>query len=523
MYGPARTRPPYNLSVVAKPALTADEATPAVGARATPVAPGVAEDIRSTRPAVLTRSALRLTLRRAASIASLVFLDLTGLALGLYIALVLRWLYYQHTVLWGVPWKAETKWLPFLILITLLVFWRNGLYAEREFRGGVGRIVSSLVLVTVLTLAFGLGTGYPFHTFGLAPTALVIITALIGLFRASYDVVTKDVLRLTGARRRAVLVGKGEHVAQLHRVLGVGRSGIDYAFVGAIAPNQDGVGLPVLGWLDELPEVLARTPVDELIVTDSDFEERELLELVEHAHRRGVKVRVAPKTTELLTQRAEYVPGQGVPLFELRPPAFAAAQWAAKRAFDILIGATIVVVGLPVWIAIAAAVKLTSAGPVFYRDRRVGLGEREFGMLKFRTMYADAAERQDSLEAANEAHGPLFKIKNDPRVTPVGRILRKYSLDEVPQVLNVLRGEMSLVGPRPLPVRDYVQLEPWHRKRYLVLPGMTGLWQVSGRSELDFDELVRLDFLYLERWSVFLDLSIMLKTIPAVFRTTGAW
>jgi exopolysaccharide biosynthesis polyprenyl glycosylphosphotransferase len=509
---------------VAKPAVTADEATPAVSGTATRVAPGVVEDIRSTRPAVLTRSALRLTLRRAASIGSLVFLDLAGLALGLYIALVLRWLYYQHTVLWGVPWKAETKWLPFLILITLLVFWRNGLYSQREFRGGLGRIVSSLVLVAVLTLAFGLGTGYPFHTFGLAPTALVIITALIGLFRASYDVVTKDVLRLTGARRRAVLVGKGENVAHLHRVLGVRRSGIDYAFAGAIAPDSAGVGhLPVLGWLDELQAVLARTPVDELIVTDSDFEERELLEIVEHAHRRGVKVRVAPKTTELLTQRAEYVPGQGVPLFELRPPAFAAAQWAAKRAFDILIGATIVVAGLPVWVAIAVAIRLTSPGAVFYRDRRVGLGEREFGMLKFRTMYADAAERQATLEAANEAHGPLFKIKNDPRVTPVGRVLRKYSLDEVPQVLNVLRGEMSLVGPRPLPVRDYVQLEPWHRKRYLVLPGMTGLWQVSGRIELSFDDLVRLDFYYLENWSIWLDITILAKTLPAVLARRGAY
>ena len=129
----------------------------------------------------------------------------------------------------------------------------------------------------------------------------------------------------------------------------------------------------------------------------------------------------------------------------------------------------------------------------------------------------------DALEAANEAHGPLFKIKNDPRVTPVGRVLRKYSLDEVPQVLNVLRGEMSLVGPRPLPVRDYVQLEPWHRKRYLVLPGMTGLWQVSGRIELSFDDLVRLDFYYLENWSIWLDITILAKTLPAVLARRGAY
>ncbi|MEA2459814.1 MAG: hypothetical protein QOC95_2786, partial [Thermoleophilaceae bacterium] len=126
-------------------------------------------------------------------------------------------------------------------------------------------------------------------------------------------------------------------------------------------------------------------------------------------------------------------------------------------------------------------------------------------------------------EQLNESSGALFKIRNDPRLTGVGRLLRRFSIDELPQLVNVVRGEMSLVGPRPLPERDYERLEDWHRKRYLVLPGMTGLWQVSGRSELDFDELVRLDFLYLERWSVFLDLSILLKTIPAVVRARGAW
>ena len=191
--------------------------------------------------------------------------------------------------------------------------------------------------------------------------------------------------------------------------------------------------------------------------------------------------------------------------------------------FDVLIGATIVVVGLPLWLVIAAAVKLTSAGPVFYRDRRVGLGEREFDMLKFRTMVADAAEQQHELERANEVGGALFKIRDDPRVTRVGRVLRRFSLDEIPQVLNVLRGEMSLVGPRPLPVRDYRLLEDWHRRRYRVLPGMTGLWQISGRSSLTFDDLVRLDFYYLENWSIWLDISILAKTLPAVLARRGAY
>jgi exopolysaccharide biosynthesis polyprenyl glycosylphosphotransferase len=224
-----------------------------------------------------------------------------------------------------------------------------------------------------------------------------------------------------------------------------------------------------------------------------------------------------------LTERAEFVPGQAVPLFELRPPAFVGLDWVVKRGFDLVVSALVLLVGLPVWLAIAAAVKLTSRGPVLYRDRRVGLGEREFGMLKFRTMYADAAGRQAELEASNEADGPLFKMREDPRVTGVGAFLRRFSLDEVPQLWNVLRGEMSLVGPRPLPLRDYRQLERWHRKRYLVLPGITGLWQISGRSNLGFDDLVRLDFFYLENWSIWLDISILGKTIPAVLTSRGAY
>jgi lipopolysaccharide/colanic/teichoic acid biosynthesis glycosyltransferase len=217
------------------------------------------------------------------------------------------------------------------------------------------------------------------------------------------------------------------------------------------------------------------------------------------------------------------VPGQGAPLFELRPPVLTGFDWAVKRTFDIVTSVLVLVIGLPLWLLIALAIKLSSRGSVFYVDHRVGVGEREFPMLKFRTMVAEAADLQAQLEPSNEASGALFKIRDDPRVTHVGRLLRRLSIDEVPNVLNVLRGEMSLVGPRPLPQRDYERLEDWHRKRYLVLPGMTGLWQVSGRSELDFDELVRLDFLYLERWSVFLDLTILLKTIPAVIRARGAW
>ena len=481
-------------------------------------------DIRSGKPFFLSRSQLVAAARRFASIAALVCLDLAGLVLGLYAALVVREVYYGRTdILWGFLWRVETDWLPFLALITALVFSRADLYSERERRPGFGRILSSLALVALITLAFGLGTGHHFATFGLAPTAVVFCTVAIAALRASYDAITQDLLRALGARRYALLVGSGESLVRLHHGLGSGRSGIDYRFVGAVGPAADGLALPLLGDLHELPVVLAGTRVDELIVADSDLSERELLEIVSHAHRRGVQVRVAPRATELLTQRAELVPGQGVPLFELRPPALIGLDWFMKRAFDLVVSSLVVVLGLPIWLAIAAAIKLTSRGPVLYRDTRVGLGEREFGMLKFRTMYAGAAGSQAELEVSNEADGPLFKIREDPRITAVGAILRRFSLDEVPQVWNVLRGEMSLVGPRPLPLRDYQQLEEWHLKRYLVLPGLTGLWQISGRSDLSFDDLVRLDFYYLENWSIWLDVTILARTVPAVLAGRGAY
>jgi exopolysaccharide biosynthesis polyprenyl glycosylphosphotransferase len=479
-------------------------------------------DIRSGRPYILGSPATAFA-RRVASIAALIFLDLCGLVLGIYAALILRSLYYGEDILWGVLWRVETDWLPFLALVMVLVFWRAGLYAERERRGGGGRIVGSLILVGFVALVYGIGTNREFGTYGLAPTAVVLTIVFIGLLRASYEVVTSDLMRLAGVRRRAVLMGDRQRVEHLRRVLGEGRGGIAYDFLGAVGPSSDGMPLPFLGGVGDLPRIFAERDVDELIVAETEFDDRALLEIVDLAHRRGVRVRAAPSTAELLTQRAEYVPGQGVPLFELRPPAFVGTDWVLKRGFDLLVSFVVVVVGLPFWIAIAIAIKLESRGPVLYRDRRVGLNEREFEMVKFRTMRADAPNLQKRLEAENEAEGALFKLRDDPRVTRVGAFLRRFSLDEVPQVLNVLRGEMSLVGPRPLPIRDYKLLEPWHRKRYLVLPGMTGLWQIAGRSDLSFDDLVRLDFYYLENWSIWLDISILFRTIPAVLAARGAY
>jgi exopolysaccharide biosynthesis polyprenyl glycosylphosphotransferase len=288
------------------------------------------------------------------------------------------------------------------------------------------------------------------------------------------------------------------------------------------APRRQN-GLRLLGHLSQVPELLEDERIQEVIIADPEFPQDKAVELVDLCHQRGVTVHVAPTTMEILMDRAEFVPGQSVPLFTLRPPVFQGIDFAIKRTFDLVISTILLVLLSPVFLVIAIAVKLSSPGPIIYRSVRPGMAGRPFYCFKFRTMREHADQIQAELEPLNELSGALFKIRADPRLTRVGRFLRRFSLDELPQLANVVRGEMSLVGPRPLPMRDFDRLEQWHKKRYLVLPGITGLWQVSGRAELDFDDLVRLDFLYIERWSVLLDLTILLRTIPAVLTRRGAF
>ena len=177
----------------------------------------------------------------------------------------------------------------------------------------------------------------------------------------------------------------------------------------------------------------------------------------------------------------------------------------------------------PLLLTVAILIKATSAGPVLFAQKRVGADEKVFLCYKFRSMYIDAEERQAELEAQNEADGAIFKIKNDPRITPVGRFIRRWSIDELPQLINVLLGEMSLVGPRPLPLRDHELMGELHKKRLAAVPGITGYWQISGRSVLSFEDMVRLDLYYIENWSLSLDIKIILKTVGAVLRGEGAY
>jgi exopolysaccharide biosynthesis polyprenyl glycosylphosphotransferase len=479
-------------------------------------------DIRSRRPPLLSFLLRMSTLRRVARLVVLLALDFVGVALAIFTALVLKE-EVHGVVVPSAAMRGSERFLPFAYLLTALLFARSGLYAERGQRPGLSRIVGSLFQVACVALVFAVVNGEHFSSYYLFYGSLAFAILYVSSFRAGFERITSILLRAAGYQRRALVVGRDKHIADVaHALADQPHEPVDV--VGFLSPNRlPENGLRSLGSLGDLGRVLDHARVDEVIIADPDFPQDDAVELVDQCHRRGVRVRLAPSTMEILIHRAEFVPGQSVPLFELGPPVFEGIDFALKRTFDI-VGATILLALLsPLLLAITLSVRLTSRGPVVFRSMRRGIAQRPFACLKFRTMHTDAEERQADLEELNEASGALFKIRDDPRLTRVGRLLRRFSLDELPQLVNVLRGEMSLVGPRPLPERDYAMLEDWHRKRYLVLPGITGLWQVSGRSELDFDDLVHLDFIYLERWSLALDLTILLKTVPAVLLRRGAY
>ncbi|HEX3391412.1 MAG TPA: sugar transferase [Solirubrobacteraceae bacterium] len=484
-------------------------------------------DVRAKRSPALSFLLRMDTLRRALRVASLLLIDLLGVSLAIFTALALKAVVLASFDLQS-AFNGTRDILAFAYLLTALLFARSGLYAERSQRPGLSRIVGSLFQVAFVALLFAVVSGERFTSFYIFYGSLAFALFYVSLLRYLYERVTGAVLRAAGYRRRAILVGTGKHIHDVAHALGDNRSKIGQhapiEVVGFVSPNPlPANGVRRLGSLDCLQAAIAEQRVEEVIIADPDFPQEAAVELVDQCHRRGVRVRIAPSTMEILVHRAEFVPGQSVPLFELGPPVFEGIDFALKRAFDVVGAVVLLVLLSPLLVAIVLAVKLSSRGPVLYRSKRPGIGQLPFACLKFRTMYCDAEHDQAALEELNEADGALFKIQDDPRVTPVGRLLRRFSLDELPQLINVLRGEMSLVGPRPLPERDYEMLEDWHRKRYLVLPGLTGLWQVSGRSELDFDDLVHLDFIYLERWSLALDLAILLKTVPAVLMQRGAY
>lgn len=323
---------------------------------------------------------------------------------------------------------------------------------------------------------------------------------------------------------RVMVIGGGPLGHMVMHVIAT-EPGLGYQLVGYL-PNdnrQQAGRFRSLGDISELETVLQNQHIDEVIIALPSEERHQVPSIMSSCQRYGLRPRIVPDLYEMSLTLVDVDDLRGLPLIGTKDVSIRGTNLFVKRAFDLAASLILLVLAVPLWLLIALAIKLDSQGPVLFRQVRLGKGGKPFIAYKFRSMKVGAEEEIARLSALNEADGPIFKMKRDPRHTRVGRLLRRSSLDELPQLLNVIRGEMSLVGPRPPLPSEVEQYEPWHRKRLEVAPGMTGLWQVSGRSELPFDEMVLLDVYYVENWSLALDFTILLRTIPAVISGSGAY
>jgi exopolysaccharide biosynthesis polyprenyl glycosylphosphotransferase len=337
----------------------------------------------------------------------------------------------------------------------------------------------------------------------------------------------RAVLRAMGRTGRRVrywaIVGSGAYAAELVRTIRAQEYGMrlaGYVLDDGAPPPEDGA--LVLGRVSELASLLERHVLDELVFAVPRERLAGMQDAILTAEELGVPVRISLDVMRFGRARMSVSEIAGVPMIALHRTPSDTLALATKRAFDALASAAVLVLLAPLYVAIAVAIKLDSPGPVFFRQRRVGLNGRTFDILKFRSMYVDAEARQEALRGRNEMSGPVFKMSNDPRVTRVGRLIRKTSLDEFPQFWNVLRGDMSVVGPRPPIPSEVRQYKRWQRRRLSVKPGITCIWQVSGRNDIDFDRWMELDLQYIDGWSLWRDVQICLRTIPALLTARGA-
>lgn len=356
---------------------------------------------------------------------------------------------------------------------------------------------------------------------------------LFGALDLAFLLAEKLVLRLAARRvrqrglnyRTLLIVGLNPRAEEVARII-QGHPYWGFRLLGFVAPNgerpESFAGLPVLGGADDLPRLLRQEVVDEVLFVVSRRQIAEYEEALLLCAELGIRARVALHFPRLRA-RVVLEEIEGIPLLTFTTTPAAPFPLFLKDAGDRLFALLALAALSPLLLAIAAAVKLTSRGPVLYRQVRCGLNGRRFTLLKFRTMVADADRRLTEVAHLNEIDGPAFKSRRDPRVTWVGRLLRRFSLDELPQLVNVLAGHMSLVGPRPPIPEEVERYQHWQRRRLSMRPGLTGLWQVSGRAGLaDFDDWIALDLAYIDQWSLWLDLKILLKTVPAVLSARGA-
>jgi exopolysaccharide biosynthesis polyprenyl glycosylphosphotransferase len=460
----------------------------------------------------------------AARVVSLRVFDLAALVLAFPIA------YASHDSLLKAgdlePMRTYVPALAITILLWSACAWMYQVYEPQVGRGAVAgelaRTSRALAMVAVAVAAMA----FLMKEAALSRLVVAVYFAVAFLFIIGVRVAARAISRMTvsgpNARRYAV-VGTGGMAREIvESITAHPEWGLRFAGFVRLDGTRDRSRGPMLGVLSRLGRILEDEVLDMVVFAVP----RERLADVERGmqlcEEQGVEVRISLDILRFGTGTMTIADLDGVPMLAFTRTPSDAIALAAKRVFDMASSALVLVLLAPVLAGVAIAIRLDSDGPVFFRQRRVGLNGRIFHMLKFRSMYRDAEERLAALKAQNEMSGPVFKMKNDPRVTRMGRFLRKTSLDEFPQFWNVLKGEMSIVGPRPPIPAEVREYKRWQRRRLSMRPGITCVWQISGRNNIDFDHWMEMDLDYIDRWSLWSDLAICLKTVPAVLSARGA-
>lgn len=451
--------------------------------------------------------------RRPLSVLALAALDAASISAGVLAA---------SYVAGGAGRVAETQFmLPVLLALAIALFAAHGLYDRAPQRRNPGGLAAAVLiwagLMTVGTVI------YPQTGYGLA--GILLSTAFVLVFSAGlrlvYEQGIEQIYRRGLGRVPTIIVGERRERARVRRMMRLSSGAYFIAEELDVGLGDDGghsLNLP------ELRAALDRTGSRHVILAGAErIPDEELLETLRAVRLRGIRMRVAPGAVGIMHGRPMLSANMGLPLVEVVYPELDNTQRALKRMLDVTVSTAGLLLLSPLLLVVAAAIKTESPGYVFFRQKRVGADEKVFLCYKFRSMYSGAERRQTELESSNEAGGVLFKMRDDPRVTRVGEFIRRWSMDELPQLINVFMGDMSLVGPRPLPLRDYEQMEDPNKQRLAALPGITGYWQISGRSDLSFEDMARLDLYYIENWSLSLDVKIILKTIVTVLSHRGAY
>lgn len=460
------------------------------------------------------------------------------------------WLREGKAILNGSSWSDEFapygSVLIFAVVVTLLMLVYVRVYrffGAFSFMQEAVKISNAVIFASLLTIAwafmfrglfafqeFSYSRGVFLLNFGFALVGLILFHWTLRFFQVRF--------RNSGVNLiPTIVVGTNTEAEQTVNELEQEKH-LGYRVFGVVSSGENVGGefaVPVLGNINELDSIIREHGIREVIITDNSIESSTLFDaMMQLGRKQKVEFRFAPNILDLLPQKTSVEQIGVLPMVRLFREPLSDAQRFLKRTSDIVIAIVAVVITLPIWLIAAIAIKLDSRGNILFKQQRVGMDGRNFLCYKFRTMYADADEAlhreayQKNIDGGSDANAgdnekPVFgKVKDDPRITRFGKLLRQTSLDELPQLLNVVRGEMSIVGPRPPIPYEVEQYELWHRKRLDMKPGITGLWQVSGRNRLTFDEMVRADIYYIENWSLLLDAKIILLTLPAMFRGDGA-